>query len=644
MRLWLGLGLCRRRCRSPRVVLAWLLLLLVCAAAALVLLLALLLLLPDNLDDGSEFGAGIGIGMAVEEDDWIPIRSGQRQSEFVDSRGVHVVVGRYVPDSGDSASEVNLTREELDGNAFSPVAGEGRDGQPVFLPPALQGRSRRLYRVNRFNLVASDRIPLNRSLPDVRSKRCQRLYGSGSNVSLSELPAASVVIVFHNEAWSTLLRTVHSALLRSPRSLLREILLVDDASDRAFLGEPLERHVSSLEVPTRVIRTGRRVGLVRARMLGAEAAVGKVLVFLDAHCECTAGWLEALVRRVWEDRRVVACPVIDIVNEDTFAYERSFELHWGAFNWDLHFRWYALTAADMRRRRKDLARPYSTPAMAGGLFAMDRDYFFELGGYDDQMDIWGGENLEMSFRVWMCGGRVEMVPCSHVGHVFRRSSPYSFPGGVSTVLYSNLARVALVWMDDWKEFYFKYNAEAAAVRDRQTVRRRLELRNRLQCRSFRWYLDTVWPSHFFPTEDRFFGKLVHQESGLCARRPAPRPSVNQPAGPASLGPCGGGSPRAHLLAAFVMPRPGSEPGPLATDEALCLEAPERPQRALAVAALAACSGLGRQRWRYSQKTLALEHPSSGLCLTVSDDSKSLVTAKCDGGTKQQWTQQSMPWR
>ena len=57
--------------------------------------------------------------------------------------------------------------------------------------------------------------------------RCKTVnYGD-----INDLPDTSIIVVFRNEAWSTLLRTVHSCMRNAPPELVREILLVDDYSD-----------------------------------------------------------------------------------------------------------------------------------------------------------------------------------------------------------------------------------------------------------------------------------------------------------------------------------------------------------------------------------------------------------------------------
>lgn len=65
---------------------------------------------------------------------------------------------------------VFFSAELLNRNMFDPKPNEGRDGTPVIIPPHMSSQMQKLYRINRFNLMASDRIPLNRSLPDVRKK------------------------------------------------------------------------------------------------------------------------------------------------------------------------------------------------------------------------------------------------------------------------------------------------------------------------------------------------------------------------------------------------------------------------------------------------------------------------------------------
>lgn len=127
-----------------------------------------------------------------------------------------------------------------------------------------------------------------------------------------------------------------------------------------------------------------------------------MITFLDAHCECNEGWLEPLLARMANDRTTVVCPTIDSISKDSFEYH-AFSLDelpkWGGFNWNLAFDWFDVSQREMKRRQNDKTAPIQTPTMAGGLFAIDKEFFYEIGSYDDGMKIWGSENLEMSLRV-----------------------------------------------------------------------------------------------------------------------------------------------------------------------------------------------------------------------------------------------------
>ena len=165
-------------------------------------------------------------------------------------------VGKYVGDSLHQNTPT-FTLQELNHNGYHPEEGAGQHGQPVFLKGQEERMAKRLWHINKFNLVVSDKIALDRTLPDVRKSACQ-------NTSYhADLPPASVIIVFHNEAFSTLMRTVHSVIARTPPHLLTEIILVDDASNRTFLQRPLEDHVRKNLAQTKVTiqRSESRVGL-----------------------------------------------------------------------------------------------------------------------------------------------------------------------------------------------------------------------------------------------------------------------------------------------------------------------------------------------------------------------------------------------
>ncbi|PIK54078.1 putative polypeptide N-acetylgalactosaminyltransferase 13 [Apostichopus japonicus] len=365
-------------------------------------------------------------------------------------------------------------------------SGPGERGFPYKTRKEEQKLVDQQWNNNYFNEYVSDLISVERSLTDIRPSACKDL--KISNV----LPKTSVIICFCEESWSTLLRSVHSVMSRSPPELLEEIILIDDFSQREHLKEPLDKYMAQFPI-VKVVHLKERHGLVRARIVGVGMSKASVLTFLDSHIECSVGWLEPLLQRIKEDKRNVVCPIIDAIDSTTLRYGQTSNTMVGSFTWSFTFTWYNFNA-DQVARLPSVTSPIKSPTMAGGLFSIDKDYFKELGMYDEGFEVWGAENLELSFKIWMCGGQLEILPCSRVGHIFRKRQPYSFPDNDNVkTFHHNTLRLVEVWVDEpYKTAFFDHVPDMYGV-DPGDVSERKAIRQMLQCKSFQWFLDNVCP-------------------------------------------------------------------------------------------------------------------------------------------------------
>lgn len=92
--------------------------------------------------------------------------------------------------------------------------------------------------------------------------------------------------------------------------------------------------------------------------------------------------------------------------------------------------------------------PLDKSPIIEGTFAIDRKYFFEMGGYDELIDDDEITNLEMSLRIWLCGGQIMTHPCSQMYHIFNRlPGRYSDPNPKQLNL--DKIRLALAWWEDY---------------------------------------------------------------------------------------------------------------------------------------------------------------------------------------------------
>ncbi|PAA93741.1 hypothetical protein BOX15_Mlig018143g1 [Macrostomum lignano] len=506
--------------------------------------------------------------------------------------------------------------------ADSRRSGLGEGGRPASLPASASARQKAdLFQANGFNALLSDSIALDRSIPDLRYPECR------SQLHYRRLPTAALVIPFHEEHLSTLLRTAVSCRARAPPQLLTEIILVDDASQKPALGGPLEAALAK-HFPqsgfARVLRAPKREGLIRARMRGIAAVTADVVIVMDSHCECGVNWLPPLLHPIAEDYRTVVCPFIDVIDQETFEIRSQDTGARGSWSWNsFHYKRLPLLSESLRHR----AEPFASPVMAGGLFAMTRRWFNELGGYDSGLDIWGGEQYELSFKIWQCGGRMLDAPCSRVAHIYRNFMPYKNPSNLGDFITRNFKRVAEVWMDEYKEqLYSTNNEEQYRLVDAGDLTKQRAIRERLKCHNFEWYMKNVAfdQPKFYPYRKpakSLTGFLKAESANRCV---AVATGNSKP----SMTTCGdgGGATLLHLSERDEIRVHASPPE-------RCFDVPDG--RAVQ---LFACHGMrGNQYFKYFPDIGRLRHVPSSRCVALDSRLEQLALVPCSkADSAQRW--------
>lgn len=189
--------------------------------------------------------------------------------------------------------------------------------------------------------------------------------------------------------------------------------------------------------------------------------------------------------------------------------------------------------------------------LTGGIFLIKKSYFFEIGPYDENLIIWGAENIEMSLvsnglitrhsllyfsyycfghriktthgsflqKIHLCGGQLLEVPCSHVGHLFRMFTKSRVHEKGLDFLRFNRKRIVETWFDEHKKYVYERDKQLSEIFVGDLTKE-ITSRKKLGCKSFDYFLNQVAPDLVkkYPLEraaNFASGQIRLSKSNLC---------------------------------------------------------------------------------------------------------------------------------
>jgi polypeptide N-acetylgalactosaminyltransferase len=288
----------------------------------------------------------------------------------------------------------------------------------------------------------------------------------------------------NHDDWHSIPSTLESLLITRSTSESLEVVIVDDASTqqpptltiRAIL-QRSARH----GVQVRVVTSGQRLGVARARNLACERARGEVIVMTDAHVNLSKGWDDTVTRGIGE-RTMFAGTIRDPTS-----------------NFAGHGCTLVVPFMGTRWVRDPVKHGDQTQIASSAASVFLRSTWQHVGGYDAGMRIYGAIEPEFSVRAWLSGVRIEACPELVVWHRFKTAPQRrEFLQTIRTFQVHNNIRFGLLYLDRElalemvRHLSMKFPAQAARalklIAAGDTWERRSVLEQRL-CHDFDWFID-----------------------------------------------------------------------------------------------------------------------------------------------------------
>ncbi|PVG82923.1 hypothetical protein DDE18_11305 [Nocardioides gansuensis] len=267
-----------------------------------------------------------------------------------------------------------------------------------------------------------------------RGPACQRFSTAG-------LAGDDVTVVIPTVGTSPVLGDLVRSLLALPTRPAAIVVVDNDPAGR-FVGPRLEREFA--DEPVLVVAAGRR-GAAHARNVGAAVAETPVVAFLDDDVAVDPGWLGGLLRGFGRDSRV-RC-VTGLIMPASLDFPAQVRIQqFGGFDKGATPRLFDLA----EHAAPHPLYPYLPGIYGSGAnFAMRREVFVALGGFDERLGpgtaTRGGEDIDLLMRTVLGGHMLAYEPQAMVLHHHRatdvdlRSAVFGYGLGLGAVLWKQTA-------------------------------------------------------------------------------------------------------------------------------------------------------------------------------------------------------------